>query len=374
MLPADLPDDTRLLELLEHRETPSASIALESSPLPADHERIRIALRGAIDRVARELEELDLPHDSRDELIERLRRPVGDDEFWAHQSRAILVLASPRSLEAFRLPVAVRDVVAVSDRFDVTPLLHAASQARHAFVLQLSQRLARLTELTPDGELVEHPLDLPDDHDSILQQAENDGQLDRDRAQGTTGDRLERERFCAVVDREVSRIVPERLPLVLAVADDLLPAYRSANTHAALVEESIQAHPESLDDQRLTAEAGRILDEVRRAEIDEWKDEFGTWRAAGLATSRLKEVAAAAAAAAIEELRFDVDADAAGSVDEYGRVVEAGEGGTAGSPLVNELAARVLAGGGRVRGVRRSELIDGSPVAARLRFAVQVPA
>lgn len=229
----------------------------------------------------------------------------------------------------------------------------------------------RLTEIEPGHGPEEHPLSLPEDHRLMLVVAENHGRLDRRRAQGANGDRVERERYCRVVQDEVVRVVPDHVPLVLAASAELEPAYRAVNTHPALHEESIAAHPESLDDQELERLARSVLDERRSRETAEWKDRFGTLRAQGLATSRIAEVAAAAASAAIDELHFDVDADAAGTLDEFGRIRRS-EPGEA-PPLVDEIASRVLHAGGRVLAVRTKDLLDGSPVAATLRFPVGVP-
>ncbi|NLP82431.1 hypothetical protein HF576_01065 [Microbacterium sp. CFH 90308] len=376
MLPADIPDDAHLIELIDHRDIPSVTIALGSSPLPQDHERVRIALRDAIDEAERRLERQDLPHGAGRAVIDALGSLLTDDEFWSRQSRSIVAFASPGRLEAFRLPHHLRDVITVGDRFDVAPLLRATTYPERAFVLQLAEGLVRLTEIGPDHGPVEHPLDLPDDHELMLVHAVNDGQLDRRRAQGANGDRVEQERYCRVVNDEVVRIAPDHVPLVLSASAALEPAYRAVNTHAALQPEGITAHPESLDDAEIDRLAREMLDGLRAAETAEWKERFGTLRSQGLATSSLSEVAAASAQAAIDELRFDLDADDTGTVDEFGQVrrADADSGDAADAPrLVDEIVSRVLHSGGRVRAVRNRDLVDGSPVAATLRIPVASP-
>ncbi|WP_456284664.1 baeRF11 domain-containing protein [Microbacterium sp. JZ101] len=369
MLTVDIPDDDRLLDLLAHRHPASATIALESSPVPADHERVRIALRDAIDQVADRLAQRGIPTEEQRAVTRRLRETLDDDGFWEHQSRSLLLLASPDRREAFRLPFPVQDQVRVGSRFAIRALLRTRDHHPCAFVLQLSKHRARLTELQADGSLVEHPLELPDDLDLVFARADNDGQLDRDRARGADGDQNERERFCRTVQDEVVRIVPRGVPLILSISDDLATAYRAQNTHDALLETAIPAHPDSLDDRRLGDEARAILEERRRAATEQWKERFGELRSQGLATSRLEEVAAAAAAAAIAELRFDHAADLPGTLDEFGRVVEDGED----AALIEDVIARVLESGGEVRAVRREDLTDGAPLAAVLRFAVPTP-
>ncbi|WP_019181024.1 hypothetical protein [Microbacterium yannicii] len=369
MLPADIPEQTQLIDLIDRRADPSVTLALASSPLPQDHERIRIALRNAIDEVDRRLSARELEHGARDDVIGRLEELLNDDDFWEHQSRSIVVFAAPGIIEAFRLANHLGDVVTVGDRFDAAPLLRATAYPGRAFVLQLAEGLVRLTEIGPDHGPFEHPLSLPEDHGLTLVHAENDGRLDRHRAQGANGERDERERFCRIVQDEVVKVVPDGVPLILSAATALEPAYRAVNTHSALLAKGIDAHPESLDDAEIERFARECLDELRAAETSEWKERFGTLRAQGLATSKVAEVAAAAAQAAIDELRFDLDADDQGTVDDFGQLARA-DGDPDSPRLVDEIAARVLHTGGTVRAVRRRDLMDGSPVAATLRFPV----
>src|SRR5215207_2043944 len=147
MLPSDIPDDPRLLELLDHRDPVSVSISLSSSPIPAEHGRIRIALRDAVDEAERALEAQKTEHTLVSRVIAPLRELTDDPEFWSHQSRAIMIFASPDHLEAFRIPFEIPDAVTVGDRFDPASLLRTFAGHRRAFVLQLSQSTARLTEI-----------------------------------------------------------------------------------------------------------------------------------------------------------------------------------------------------------------------------------
>lgn len=373
MLPEDSLDTTRLLDLMDARDDASVTIALPSSPIPADHERVRGDLRSAVSEAERMLQEKQLPHGTASAVIDGLRELEDDPAFWRHQSRSVVILASPTRREVFRLADELPRNVAVGDRFDAGALLRAITVPRRAFVVQISEGGARLCELVAD-RLVERPLDLPDDHHAALEHASNDGQADMPRPQGSTGDRIERERYCRPVQDLVVQLVPASAPLILVATIDLEPAYRAVNTHPRLLAESIPQHPDSLDDRELVAKIQGILDEEFHRELSEWRERFGTLRAEGLATSRLVEVAAAATAAAVDELLFDIDSTVEGSIDEFGVVTAVDEPGPDTYALVDEIAARVLRAGGTVRAVRNADLLDGSPVAASLRFPVSEPA
>lgn len=368
MLPADIPATGHLLELIDHRDDASVSIALPSSPLPHDHDRIRLSLRNAVDEAERQLEAKDLPRDRVANTIAPLRALGDDQEFWTHQSRSLVVFAAPDLIETFRIANTVDERVSVGDRFDAGPLLRAVTFRHRAFVIALSESAARLIEIGPDHRPEERALDLPSDHQLMLERTTTGGRFDRQRADGATGDRPERERYARAVQDGVVSIVPDDVPLILAASNDLGPAYRSVNTHPLLLDEEISPHPESLDDARVSDAAREILDRRYAAQIDQWRERFGELRAGGLATTRISDVAQAAAAAAIDELHFDMDATLEGDIDEFGNLRKAAEPGPETYAVVDEIAARVLRSGGTVRAVRQSDLLDGSPVAATLRF------
>jgi len=370
MLPADIPDTDRLLELMDHRDEASVTITIPSSPLPNDHERIRIGLRNAVDEAERQLTEKNLPRGAAAPVIDALRGLNDDDEFWRQQSRSLVVLAAPGLLEAFRLANDLQEHVAVGDRFDTGTLLRAVAFPHRAFVVELTQGGARLIEFGPDQGPIERGLSLPDDHALMLERTTTDGRFDRHRADGATGDRPERERYARTVQDEVVKAVPANVPLILWASAELAPAYREVNTHELLLDASIEQHPDSLDEQRLSAEVRTILDTYYAAELDRWRERFGTLRAESLATSRIAEVAAAAAAAGVADLHFDIDNTDEGTIDEFGHIERADEPGPDTYALVDDLAAQVLRAGGTVRAVRNKDLIDGSPVAAVLRFPV----
>lgn len=371
MLPADIPQTDHLLELVEMRGVPSITITLASSPIPADHERIRIQLRDLIDDADRQAKDARIDRPSREAAVARLRSVLDDEDFWMHQSRSLVLLASPQRLDAFRLANRLSARATVSDRFDTGSLLRAVTFPRRAFIVQISRGGARLTEFGADHGLTEHDLSLPSDHRLILEEADNGGQADFPRPQGSTGDRLERERYCRVVQDEVARIVPRGVPVILSATTDLAPAYRTVNTHPTLLEAGIDAHPESLDDAALEQRARRILDDHEDSLLAAWRERFGTLQAQGLAADTLDDVAVAAANAAVEELLFDMDSDAEGTIDDRGRIARADAAGPESTVLVDELAARVLRTGGTVRAARHDDMVQGSPVAATLRFPLE---
>ncbi|PFG20917.1 hypothetical protein [Serinibacter salmoneus] len=367
MLPVDLPSITDITTLSTARSDASVSIYLRSSPQPAQHEAVRIELRNAIDEARRHLEAADLDHERIETTLAPLHAVPEDTDFWDHQSTSMALFAADGELHAFRLANRVQARVRVSDRFDVGALLRARTFPHGGYVLGLAEDHQRLWQVHPDAPAQEIPLDLPHDLHLALEHAHNHGQADAPRGRGNLGDQPGRERLAARVQEEVLRHLDGEHPLILAATPDLDPAYRAINTYPRLLEGRIEAHPTALDSEAAEAHARDLLDAAYAAQIDAWREHFGTRRSNGFATSSLREVAVAATLGQVEDLHFDMDEETQGTIDEFGAIQRADSPGPRTYGVVDEIAARVLAAHGSVYAVRNADLLDGSPVAALLR-------
>ncbi len=366
-----IPSASDLADLTDHRDDASVTIYLKSSPLPRETEGVQIALKNAVSDAAAQLKGIGISPQRISKFTDALGDLESDDEFWRHQARTLAIFASPERLHTFRLANEVTTLLAVGDRFDVGALLRSVSFANAGYVLAVTEGKVNLYGLSAEHHPIELDIRLPEDLHSVLEHAHNYGQADMPRAAGATGQKIEQQRYCRLVqDAVLERIGDSSLPMILAASDDLRPAYRVINTYPHLLESGIEAHPGSLTPGDLDTRSRSILDEHYRAELNDWREHFGTQRSQGRATSEFDEVARAATAAAVDELLFDMDASLEGSIDDMGIVERADAAGPTTYNLVDEIAARVLRSGGTVRAVRNEDLVDGSPVAALLRFPV----
>lgn len=364
-----LPTVNDLADLTKHRDAASVSIYLPSSPLPDQAEAVQIALKSTIAQAEGQLVEIGISRAEVADIMLAVRDLDSDREFWRYQAHAMAVFVAPGLLRAFRLANALDHHLAVGDRFDIGPLLRSVTFAHGGYLLALAEGDIRLYELSADQRPIELQLELPDDLDTVLELAENEGRLDQRRAKGATGQRIEQQRYCRLVQDAVLQQVGEStLPMILVASRDLEPAYRAVNSYVGLLETGIDAHPESLTTDELDARARTILDEHYAGELAEWRERFGTQRSNGVATSQLSEAARAATASAVEELLFDMDSTLEGSIDDVGVVHPVDEPGPTSYGIVDEIAVRVLRSGGTVKAVRAGDLPDDTPVAAMLRY------
>lgn len=364
-----LPTSHALSELTKHRDDASVSIYLPSSPLPDRTEAVQIAFKDAVAQAEKQLAAAGVSSEDARGVTRQLLELDSDREFWQHQGRAIAVFAGPEMLRTFRIANALESQVAVGDRFDLGPLMRSVSFANSGFVVSVSEGEVKLLELSSDGPPLEVPLDLPAELGSVFERADNQGQSDPPRAEGATGQRIEQQRYCRLVqDAVIAAINGSTLPMILCASRDLEPAYRAINSYQGLLERGIDAHPDSLTSSDIDLRARTILDEHYATELAAWRETFGSRRSNGLATGQLSEVARAATAGAVDELLFDLNSTVEGSIDDSGVVHTADTPGPTSYNIVDEIAVRVLRSGGTVRAVRSDDLPDETPVAATLRF------
>lgn len=364
-----LPTGENLIELTKHRDAASVSIYLPSTPMTHEVEAVQLALRNAASDVEAQLRGIKIPKKQVDEIVETLESFQSDREFWQFQAHALAIFVAPGVVHAYRLANALQSHVSVGDRFDIAPLLRSVSFTNSGYVLSLAAGHNRLLELSADTPPIELELDLPDDLDTVMQDPKYQGRFDQHRADGTTGDRIERQRYARLVqDAALKHIGESNLPLILASSRDLEPAYRAVNSYQALLARGIDGNPEAFSVEELNTRARAILDEHYANNLVQWRETFGTRRVNGLATGQLSEVARAATAGAVSELLIDMDSTLEGSIDDVGVVHEVSEPDAEHYGIVDEIAARVLRSGGTVKAVRSADLPDDTPVAAMLRF------
>ncbi len=367
----NIPSDTELADLIEHRDPASVSIYLPTSPLPTDREGLQFRLRQRVIDALKQLEAAHVDAAARTAISDAHERLQGDREFWDSQARSLALFLSPDAVYAFQVANELPDLLAIGDRFDVGPLLRAVSFPQSAHVLTVTEQDVHLYSVGAEHRAQEVPLpDLPADASDVLVREPHGGGKDRIREEGTTGPRIERERYCTLIQEAVlPALAGSEDPLILCAASDLEPAYRVVNTYPGLLQEGISKHPNSQTPEDIDTHAREILDAMYARQLAEWRDRFNDLRSSGKAVSQLTEVARAATAGSVSELLFDLEATTLeGHVDDAGAITPADAPSVTTYGLIDELAARVIRSGGTVKAVRHADMPDDNPVAAILRY------
>ncbi|GAA1326658.1 hypothetical protein ACFSWE_04210 [Leucobacter albus] len=366
----DIPLRSEIEQLAETERPNLITIVLRTSPVTTEAEANRIAFGNLVSEAVAE----HTAHDGDAAEIAAteagLRALLDDTQLWRYLSHSLVVFASPERTITYRLPNELESEYFSGNHFRVVPLLRTITFAHDATVLALSQNDVRLIAIGPDHRGSELPVpELPSDLLDTFNVEDPGVDSHRRRLHGPEGHDARLLGFARAVDRATAPVLRgTRGPLILAAAQPLDSLFRSVTRNAKLLDDGINGNPDNRSTTELDAAAREILDRYYAAELAERQEQFGSLQAAGRAVTDLSDIARAAVAGAISTLYVDMDAHPEGTLDEQvgGLVAES----TAGYSLVDQLASKVLASGGRVLALRADEVPGGNGIGAEVRFSV----
>lgn len=369
MLYKDTIRDAELLKLAEQRGV-CVSIYLPSSPVTHDADGARIQLktlgRDALRQAASQVDrrELQAMEDALADLDE-------DNVFWAYQAYGLAVLLTPDTIRTYRIAYKVKTAAEVSDRFYLKPLLPAL-RPQSACLLALAQNSVKLYEFTAAKELIEVDiLDLPKDFSVAARRLAQRDSAGARRLEGNDAAKTLTRQFVREVEKAVRRTVGgSHAALVLAATTELQAMYRASNGYELLADEAVTGSPENVSDEDLRQSMLPIVAGLRAERIARWVDDYEQRRSAARTSTDLATIARLATQGQVSHLLVDADAVQYGALGDDGALELAGRRGPDAYDVYDEIAVRVLQGGGEVLAVRKEEDAPSAlmPIAAILRW------
>jgi hypothetical protein len=346
-----------------------------------------IRFKNQLSRAEERLSEMGLRAAEITSLLQPLRELVDNYDFWQRQSDGLAVFRSADCVRYFRLPIDVPELVVVTDRFHIKPLLGFLTADGHFFVLALSQNAVRLLECTRyKADEVKLPATMPtslsdslkfDDIEKQLQlhsvgQGGEGGRTAVFHGHGT-GSEEEKARltpYFRQIDHGLREILrDERAPLVLAGVEYFFPIYKSVNSYAHLISRGIPGNPDTLKPQALHEKALRIVEPTFQEHLSGVSAQYQQARLSGRASRDVKPVVLAAYQGRIESLIVGVGVQRWGRFDEQTGAVEERAKAIPGDVDLLDLAAiQTILRGGAVYAVEPGEVPENAPLAAVFRF------
>ncbi|MFF8818926.1 hypothetical protein ACF07D_13105 [Leucobacter sp. NPDC015123] len=366
----DIPLRSEIEQLAAVERPNLITIVLRTSPVTTDAEANRISFGNLVSEAVAE----HTAHGGDAAEIAAteagLRALLEDTQLWRYLSHSLVVFASPERTVAYRLPNELESEWFSGNHFRVVPLLRTITFAHDATVLALSQKDVRLIVIGPDHRGSELPVpELPSDLLDTFNVEDPGVDSHRRRLHGPEGHDARLLGYARAVDRAIAPVLRStRGPLILAAAQPLDSVFRSVTRNAKLLDAGISGNPDNLSSTEIDTAAREILDAYYADELAERQEKFGNLQSAGRAVIDLTDISRAAVAGAISTLYVDMDAHPEGTLDDQvgGLVADS----TPGYSLVDQLASKVLASGGRVLALRGSEVPGGAQLAAEVRFSV----
>jgi len=319
------------------------------------------------------------------EIVKRPQLLLQDQGFWQRQSDGLAVFFSKNTYRFFRLPMALKELVVVSHRFHVKPLLPILASDGVFYILALSQNQVRLLEGTRhtvdtiDLENVAQTLSetLPDGfaekklqfHTGTPSGAGNRSAMFHGHDIGDDIKNRIRQWF-RTIDKEVGGLLSDaQSPLALAGVDTLFPLYKEVNTYPHLMAEGVPGNPEEMKPEDLHQQAWAIVEPVFKKEREAGSARYRQLAGTGQTTTDVTEAVLAAHHGRIEVLFVAVGVQAWGRFDPEKDRVDVHESREPGDEdLLDFTAIQTLIKGGTVFAVSPEDVPDQALVAAVLRY------
>jgi hypothetical protein len=323
------------------------------------------------------------------QLLQKADALVEDNLFWQYQADGLAAFAAAGYFRTFRLPLEFEQLITVSDRFHVKPLMPLLSGDGRYYILAFSQNKVRLFQGTRFSVAEVKLEEAPDSLADALRYDDPEKRLQWHTATDAPGgaamrwgshhahtpadeERSRILRFLHKLDRGVASLIArETAPLLLAGVEYLFPIYHEANTYSHLLEDGISGNPDELKAEELQRMAWEIVaphfEKEREKVVEAYLHLKGN--NSERASDDLREIVAAAHFERVEHLFVPLNVELWGDFDsETGRVRVRDEREVGDDDLLDLAAAQTLDHGGMVYAVDPTDVPGDGVVAAIFRY------
>ncbi|HEY9904411.1 MAG TPA: hypothetical protein V6D43_18575 [Candidatus Sericytochromatia bacterium] len=383
-----------LKELVGQPKGLFVSIYMPIDRVTAEIQQNSTRLKDLIQEAARTLVETGLDDREVSDFLQPIQELVDSDgSFWVEDNNdGLAVFLTSGVFRYYRLPLSFQELVVVTDRFHLKPLLPLLITGdEQYYVLALSQKDVKFFSCKRDKIREIELKDVPKSLDEALgyDETAKDGQRRMSTPKGGTNNSFQQagsfhgqgspdrdkhqdgilQFFHAVDDGLHKYLRGRRAPLVLAGVEYLFPIYREANTYQHLVEEGITGNPENAKPEELQAQAWEIVEPLflqeQQAAIERYKDLTGT----GLTSTDIKEVVPAAYFSRVEQLFVAVGVQQWGIFNPDSNIVDLHSDAELGDEdLLDAAAIQTVLHGGTVYAVEPEKVPDEALLAAVFRY------
>lgn len=317
-----------------------------------------------------------------------------DTSFWRYQSDGLAMFLSPHVFRYYRIPLRFEELIVVSNRFNIKPLLPLLSSEGRFFILALSQNNIRLfqgthysiSEVNLEGDNIPTSISEALKYTDIEKQLQfhtrttpfvGESPMVTERAGEFFGQREDIDQarknileYFNNVDKGLHELLRnEKAPLVLAGVDYLLPIYREKNSYPYLMERGITGSPKGISENDLHKQAWDIVRPYFQKSQEDAAAKYRQFDNTGHTSNEIKEILTAANQGRVESLFVAVGIHQWGRFDTDTDTILLHENEEAGDEDLLDLAAVLtLLKGGDVYAVEPEKVPSPSLLAAVLRY------
>lgn len=383
----DLISREEIKALLEQSPQNSVSIYMPTHPAGPEVRQDPVRFKNLVKEAEARLIDAGLEQNEAMELLAKAHQ-LDQQNFWESMGdQGLAVFISKDIFRYYTLPIDFKELVVVTDRFHVKPLLPILNGNGRFYLLALSQKDVRFFEGTHYTIKEVEVENLPQSLDEALNYDETakDGQSrsgaspasqpgafhgqgspDRDKHQE---DILQ---FFHLVNGALHEKLREQTaPLVLAGVEYLMPLYRSANSYQHLMEEGITGNVKIESAKELHEQAWPIVEaqylKSQQEVVERFNELFGS--NSEIASNDINQIVPAAYYQRVDSLIVAVGQQQWGLFEPTSQTVYLHEEEETGDEdLLDFVAAHTLLNGGTVYAVPPEQVPFSSPVAAIFRY------
>ncbi len=320
-----------------------------------------------------------------EEMLKPAQQLMQDMSFWQNQSDGLALFLTAESFHFYRLSLSFEELVVISSRFHLKPLLPFFTGDGHFYILALSQNQVRLLEGT---RRTVNEIDLesmPASMAEALQYERFEKQLQSFTAptaggrgsapifhghESTNREKEQILRWFHKIDAELPKLLTgSQSPIVLAGVDYLFPLYKEANTYPHLLDKGISGNPEELTSQELHSRAWTVVQPYFMQTQEKAFAQYRQLATTDQTTDDVQEAVLAAHHGRIATLFVAVDAQVWGRFDSDENKVDVHQMPEPGDDDLLDLAAiQSILNGGTVYAVERAQLPADALLAAVFRY------
>jgi len=356
-----------LESLMQRRDSACVSIYSPMVKAGAETQQNPIRFKNLVRKAADALEERGMTPPEVAELLEPATALIDDTPFWQHQSDGLAVFVARGFFRYYRVPLEVRELAVVEERFHLKPMLPLLAGDGRFYVLALSQKKARLLEATRHSVREVDLGDLPTSLNDALGY-----EVEEPSGQGGAEDdvKLEIRKFFNLLDNGIGSVIADNgAPLVLAGVEFLFPLYREVADYPHLIEGCVPGNPDGATNEELHTRAWPVVEPVFTASQDAAVEQFRQLAGTGRASTHLDEVVRAADDGRVHTLFVALGTRRWGTFDRERRTVDLANDHLPGTEdLVDFAAIQTVLKGGTVYAVGPDHVPEGDAVAAVFRY------
>lgn len=377
-----------LKTLVEQAQGTCVSLYMPTVRLGSETQQNPIRFKNLIRQAEEQLVEHGMRHTEAVDLL----KPAHDldyEDFWQHQSEGLAIFIANGVFHYYSVPTSFDELVVVSDRFHLKPLLPLLTGDGKFYLLTLSQDEVKFFEGSrfsiQEIELENMPKSLDEalHYDGPNQGIEqriatsrggtNNSFQQPGSFHGQGGDGAKQDdvlQFFHILDASLHETLRnQKAPLVLAGVEYLLPLYRDANTYPHLLPEGITGNQKISQPEDLHAAAWQIVEPLFQQAQQQAAEHYRELNGTDKISHNLEETVPAAYYGRVEQLFVAVGVQQWGKFDPDANQIQVHTDAQPGDEdLLDSAAIQTLLNGGTVYAVEPDQVPEEAPLAAVFRY------